>query len=120
MCRLRRNGGTPSPGVPTGPAALTSTPPQGQTAVEAINHNREVSSRAEESMRQVDGATKINDKYFVVKSLTLEDLELSARNGVWATQGHNEEALNKAFEVSFSYLAMLEQLELTHISLVCG
>lgn len=54
-------------------------------------------------MQQVDGAAKINDKYFVVKSLTLEDLELSARNGIWATQAHNEEALNKAYEASFQY-----------------
>jgi hypothetical protein len=35
-----------------------------------------------------------------VKSLTVEDLETSARTGIWATQSHNEAALNKAFEVS--------------------
>jgi hypothetical protein len=35
-----------------------------------------------------------------VKSLTVEDLELSVRNGIWATQSHNEEALNKAYQVS--------------------
>jgi hypothetical protein len=35
----------------------------------------------------------------VVKSLTLEDLELSVKNGIWATQAHNEAALNKAYEV---------------------
>lgn len=40
------------------------------------------------------------DRYFIVKSLTLQDLELSLRNGIWATQSHNEDALNKAFEVS--------------------
>ncbi|KAI0395090.1 hypothetical protein F5Y17DRAFT_425162 [Xylariaceae sp. FL0594] len=38
------------------------------------------------------------DKFFILKSLTVEDLELSTRNGVWATQAHNEEALNKAFK----------------------
>ncbi len=40
------------------------------------------------------------DKFFVLKSLTVEDLELSVRTGIWATQSHNEETLNKAFEVS--------------------
>jgi hypothetical protein len=42
---------------------------------------------------------KASDKFFIVKSLTVEDLELSVRNGIWATQAHNETALNKAFEV---------------------
>lgn len=44
------------------------------------------------------------DRFFVLKSLTVEDLELSVQNGVWATQSHNEEALNTAFEVSFAVL----------------
>jgi hypothetical protein len=41
-----------------------------------------------------------SSKYFIVKSLTLQDLELSVRNGIWATQSHNEDVLNKAFRVS--------------------
>lgn len=100
VCRLRRSVAAPTPGVPTGPAALTPTASQAQTAVEAISQNREISSKAEETARQTDGVGKINDKYFIVKSLTVEDLELSARNGIWATQAHNEEAFNKAYEVS--------------------
>jgi hypothetical protein len=42
---------------------------------------------------------KVAEKFFIVKSLTLQDLEQSVRNGIWATQSHNEHALNKAFEV---------------------
>ena len=41
------------------------------------------------------------DKYFIVKSLTVEDLEMSVRNGLWATQLHNEAALDKAYKVRF-------------------
>jgi hypothetical protein len=41
---------------------------------------------------------EVNAKYFVLKSLTLQDLELSVRNGIWTTQSHNEEILNKAFQ----------------------
>ncbi|KFY63649.1 hypothetical protein V497_01934 [Pseudogymnoascus sp. VKM F-4516 (FW-969)] len=32
-------------------------------------------------------------------SLTVEDLEMSVSNGVWATQSHNEAALNKAYKI---------------------
>ena len=38
-------------------------------------------------------------RYFVLKSLTIQDLESSVRNRVWATQSHNEAVLNEAFEV---------------------
>ena len=76
-----------------------------QTAFEAIQRNREVSSRAledaaAESTRTGEPTTRVTDKYFILKSLTVEDMELSVRNSIWATQSHNEEALNKAYEVS--------------------
>lgn len=51
---------------------------------------------------QVKEPSTSSEKYFIVKSLTLQDLELSVRNGIWATQSHNEDTLNKAFEVRFS------------------
>ncbi|KKA28360.1 hypothetical protein TD95_000191 [Thielaviopsis punctulata] len=37
------------------------------------------------------------DRYFVLKSLTVEDLQQSTRTGVWATQAHNEAILNEAY-----------------------
>lgn len=40
------------------------------------------------------------DKFFVLKSLTLEDLLVSAHSGIWTTQPHNEQRLNTAFEVN--------------------
>ena len=43
---------------------------------------------------------KTSDRFFIVKSLTMQDLEQSVRNGIWATQSHNEDALNKAYNVS--------------------
>lgn len=45
-------------------------------------------------------AVEMKDRYFILKSLTTEDLELSVRTKVWATQSHNEERLNEAFKVS--------------------
>lgn len=105
VCRLRRSSNASAPGVPTGPAALVPSVVYTQTAFEAIQRNREVSSRAledaaAESTRTGEPALKVSDKYFVLKSLTVEDMELSVRNSIWATQSHNEDALNKAYEVS--------------------
>lgn len=50
----------------------------------------------------VNGGSLQRDRFFVLKSLTVEDLELSVRTNVWATQSHNEEALNSAFKVGVS------------------
>jgi hypothetical protein len=57
-----------------------------------------------EVREDISGTPLAKDKFFIVKSLTVEDLELSVRNGVWATQSHNEEALNKAYEVTSKVL----------------
>jgi hypothetical protein len=40
------------------------------------------------------------EQFFIIKSLTLQDIEQSVRNGIWATQPHNEKALNMAYDVS--------------------
>lgn len=107
VCRLRRNSAasssvgaaTPSPDLSAdqsidqmsgdeankgeGEATLESTksPPIGPSGLRA-------------SLRETG-----RDRIFIVKSLTVEDLDLSVRNGIWATQSHNETALNQAFEV---------------------
>jgi hypothetical protein len=56
------------------------------------------------------------DKFFIVKSLTVEDLELSVRNGIWTTQSHNEDSLNKAYQVRTS-IFLGDILKLTRIAL---
>lgn len=119
VCRLRRNTNVAAPGVPTGPAALMPSVAYSQTAFEAIQQNREVSSRAleeaaAESTRTGQPTLKVADKYFVLKSLTVEDMELSVRNSIWATQSHNEDTLNKAYEVSNNASHRCAQLQLTN------
>jgi|TARA_R110002003_G_scaffold97_33_gene7998 hypothetical protein len=57
-------------------------------------------STAQQQGEEATEGSNASSRYFIVKSLTLQDLELSVRNGIWATQSHNEEALNKAFRVS--------------------
>lgn len=105
VCRLRRNSTTATPGVPSGPAASlppTSTEAQkpAAAAAELENPTAEPESvTTAESSKEGEGPAKASEKFFIVKSLTVEDLELSVRNGIWATQAHNEAGLNKAFEV---------------------
>ncbi|KAJ7061889.1 YT521-B-like domain-containing protein, partial [Mycena amicta] len=39
-------------------------------------------------------------RYFIVKSLTQDDLDSSVQRGLWATQKHNEGVLDRAFRTS--------------------
>lgn len=104
VCRLRRSS-APASGVPTGPSAMvgiqvpSGSPPQSpQDAVDGEVAQVDGETPAQNSDEEAR-TTTTSEKYFIVKSLTLQDLELSVRNGIWATQSHNEEALNKAYEV---------------------
>ncbi|KAI6093977.1 hypothetical protein F4821DRAFT_221859 [Hypoxylon rubiginosum] len=94
--------------APTGPAA---TSPSGQnTTAESIKSPRDKApepvASVPETPQQPELKSGLNsdasgqkDKFFILKSLTVEDLDLSVRTGVWATQSHNEEILNNAFKV---------------------
>ncbi|KAI1113595.1 hypothetical protein F5Y14DRAFT_441706 [Nemania sp. NC0429] len=105
VSRLRKKTveGTSGQTAPTGPAATlpspqtgsserTSSNPPGQPAESLATKEDGVGIKS----TQVDGVQQ-KDKFFILKSLTVEDLELSVQNGVWATQSHNEETLNEAF-----------------------
>jgi hypothetical protein len=83
----------------TGPVALMHPNP-----VLAYTPSPESGSKSKEvgeevNKQQCDDSSLPKDKYFVLKSLTVEDLELSVHSGIWATQLHNEEVLNKAYQV---------------------
>ena len=103
VCRLRRGTAATPAGTPTGPSlthgpsspgdirTLSPEQPPTSTSPQASNAGLDLESERK--------APKVAEKYFVVKSLTIEDLDLSVRNGIWATQAHNEAALNKAYKV---------------------
>jgi hypothetical protein len=111
VSRLRKSTveGTSGQTAPTGPAASSAVALSPTVDYANDNHQdtTEMSpttvappSEAEpKSIQSTDGVAQ-KDRFFILKSLTVEDLDLSVRNGVWATQSHNEETLNKAFEVS--------------------
>ncbi|KAH7391872.1 YT521-B-like domain-containing protein [Pyrenochaeta sp. MPI-SDFR-AT-0127] len=104
VCRLRRSS-APASGVPTGPSAMVGNHQQSisrpvtpkQDSVTDPITDSEPDPTTHSSNEDARATADTTNKYFIVKSLTLQDLELSVRNGIWATQSHNEDALNKAF-----------------------
>jgi hypothetical protein len=109
VCRLRRSS-APASGTPTGPIAMTGRRPPSQasssrspmleSAEEEPAPPAAPAPEVEESVEAGESTTqKVPEKFFIIKSLTLQDLEQSVRTGIWATQAHNEELLNKAYQV---------------------
>lgn len=112
VSRLRKSTVEGAAGVtaPTGPAA-SSAPSGTVQESDAIwegegNHSEETTAASTGEVVKTAGspATEATpgpkDRFFILKSLTVEDLELSVGTGIWATQSHNEETLNNAFAVS--------------------
>ena len=93
VCRLRQ--GIVSPGSNPDPIG-SSTPTLCQDGDPKLS-NTEVGRTAAESR---PSHTRVPSRYFIVKSLTVDDLELSRQSNIWATQTHNEEQLNQAYEVN--------------------
>ncbi|KIW17813.1 hypothetical protein PV08_05008 [Exophiala spinifera] len=99
VCRLRRGSSS----------VTTQGLPQGQIAAVRSDESSSSQSKQEAPVVQdvtTEGATvssepesieRVKEKFFVVKSLTVEDLERSVHSGVWATQAHNEASLNSAY-----------------------
>ena len=93
---------TPAPAAPSDSIEEESAAApavEGEAVEETLeSHDDEGTGRRPEAIRP--DPTNNKERFFVVKSLTLEDLELSVKNGIWATQAHNEAVLNKAYGVS--------------------
>ncbi|KAF2212558.1 hypothetical protein CERZMDRAFT_97056 [Cercospora zeae-maydis SCOH1-5] len=111
VCRLRRGAAstvtTPTDGqcepLATAAAAYSTAPKteEDSTGPTIARSHSEQSSPSPDITDGADGPpqsdAKVPEKYYIVKSLTSQDLEASVRNGVWATQSHNEKTLNRAF-----------------------
>jgi hypothetical protein len=101
VCRLRRGSAgttsTPASAESSKAVATTDTSPEAAVASDlADGHSDPIIVGGAPS----PGTTKVPEKFFIVKSLTLQDLEASVRNGIWATQSHNEATLNQAFNAA--------------------
>ena len=119
VCRLRRANPAPTSvsqsqagtSAQSGPATQAKEEPEEPEAVEAAPaetiEQAEKEPETTASEQAPEPTTRVKEKFFIIKSLTVEDLELSVRNGIWATQAHNEANLNSAFEVC-TILAVLD------------
>ncbi|KAK5987371.1 Zinc finger CCCH domain-containing protein 45 [Cladobotryum mycophilum] len=108
VSRLRKNAADSTTGLtpPTGPAAGTTSHSSQNSHVQArppieptISSQTAPVSPPEQNVTisAGDQASK-RDRFFIMKSLTMDDLELSVRMGAWATQSHNEETLSNAYK----------------------
>lgn len=123
VCRLRKGFTAPGSGVSGSKLREESTLEGSANASAAVSEDGNVASETKQQIQtQVQGqiqgqgqaitqdsvsGSRSVDRYFIVKSLTVDDLELSKRSGIWATQSHNETNLNQAFEVSTCIFASL-------------
>ena len=98
VCRLRKAPGQPPAGTPMGPRSnsTSNTPVQGAEIVD----DRQIPIIAHNDTEKGSTAVrKVQERFFVLKSLTIDDLATSVLSGSWATQSHNEAALNAAYNV---------------------
>lgn len=106
VCRLRRGSTPTSATTPT-----TSRQDLGGSTAAGLE-GRDQSQGAADPQAETVASTvdpvddpepehieRVPEKFFIVKSLTVEDLESSVQNGVWATQAHNENTFNQAYQV---------------------
>lgn len=115
VCRLRRGTTTSSAAATPTDSQSDSTPATGvdqsRSPMPESNHDDSLGPTIARSPSGQSGTSpgvsgptepapgeKVPEKYFIVKSLTAQDLEASVRNGIWATQSHNENSLNKAYD----------------------
>jgi len=112
VCRLRRNRAPLPVGTPTGPRHASGSTMLTQSA--RPGDQRLIQGPTEEGVEIVHTTVrKSEEKFFVLKSLTVEDLDASVRNGSWATQSHNEAALNVAYKVNSPNQAGMQELTCT-------
>ncbi|CEJ90667.1 hypothetical protein VHEMI06434 [[Torrubiella] hemipterigena] len=104
VCRLRKVEGTGDKTNSTDNSIDTA--PAEKTEEEVVESASPVvgyppkPSPAEPSDTTTTTAPTSKDRFFILKSLSLEDLERSLQTGIWATQSHNEAALGEAHKTA--------------------
>ena len=91
--------------TPRSPVIVSSTPLDGRTRLETpqpVQVGRDEKLAGTTPSPGQSGRSHGKNRYFILKSLTNRDLDVSVQSGFWATQSHNEAMLNDAFTVRFS------------------
>lgn len=98
VCRIRKSDNRPS--MHGSPICVTCTESEPGTAIDEQTRSQGTMSQAHSvTISLPEVSERVPERFFIVKSLTIEDLEASVRTGVWATQSHNERVLNNAYRV---------------------
>ena len=109
VCRLRKSSPARAPILASASSSAVSSsqtlvsdvaPPASVTPLpEKTMEGGEPQSADDTPLSSSTPAQTPTNRYFIMKSLTKEDLSWSVNNKVWATQPHNESILNDAFKV---------------------
>jgi hypothetical protein len=98
VCRLRRDCAEAARGLSTG-LGTESTSSVASPSASGTQPNAGIRT----SLGNLAADTGGGDKFFVMKSLTVKDLDASVQSASWATQSHNEDALKAAYEVAIPH-----------------
>jgi RNA recognition motif-containing protein len=109
VCRPRR-GSAPTAGSSAGPSTPStrrpSQSPQPLPIADVDENPEDIDATEAVDGHPLDELNRVPERYFILKSRTLQDLEQSVRNGIWATQSHNEATLNNAYKVGLTFLLL--------------
>ncbi|KAE8133139.1 YT521-B-like domain-containing protein [Aspergillus pseudotamarii] len=94
VCRLRRD--SMSPPQPDS----SSFSSQAENGTDAIHNEQNGNMLVKKIADSTYSSPRMPNRYFIVKSLSIDDLELSRQSGIWATQAHNEDNLNQAYQTT--------------------
>lgn len=72
---------------------------QGDEASKKRNGNTEKERRGNETDKEDEKGKEQLPRFFVMKSFSQYDIDVSMERNIWATQPHNERKLNDAFDV---------------------
>lgn len=99
VCRLRRSSGQSPSGSPSSESASNTGVPFQPTSTPNDVPGLDVEGLP---VSTPSHAATNPIHYFIMKSLSRDELAWSVANNVWVTQSHNECALNEAYTVTFS------------------
>ncbi|KAH8720609.1 30-kDa cleavage and polyadenylation specificity factor 30 [Beauveria bassiana] len=110
VCRLRKSTPEAAAESPIVIADGTSNPESPTLSKDPLKENKSPKPETLDHPEPMDVrgdsrnalANAQRDRFFILKSLTHEDLVQSVKTSVWATQSHNEHLLNNAFKIEES------------------
>ena len=100
VCRLRR-GSSPNSATEYSQSDSKENLPLQLSDLDSPDNTQDIQKQdLPPSVSSSTAEKLVRDKFFIIKSLTREDVDRAVTTGTWATQAQNEENLNLAYAVS--------------------